>query len=85
MVSVTEQLLKAVIPAPAAGQSHEYWKHHFLPLYVPQGRYPLGQGRPGGGWGRKMAYPVPCSGQFYPIPTPALPLKGREWHFMRLP
>jgi len=41
----------------------------FLPFYVPQGRYPLGQG--GGQVGDGLGFLIP-------IPTPALPLKGRE-------
>ncbi|UCV27429.1 ribosome-associated ATPase/putative transporter RbbA [Ferribacterium limneticum] len=43
-----------------------------LPLYVPQERYPLGQGGGTEGDGSE------ASAQTQPIPSPALPLKGRE-------
>jgi hypothetical protein len=58
----------------SAGQSHECVTHRLLPLYVPQGRYPLGQG--GGRDGEENCVFCAMFQPALPHPHPNPPLEG---------
>ena len=70
------QLATMMEQAWSVGQSYECVTHRLLPLYVPQGRYPLGQGGGREGDGEESSVSCAMFRPDLPHPHPNPPLEG---------